>query len=66
MLELKEKIVALCNESGLPIEAVFFILKDLYRDADETLKIYNKQKEEQASKAEKIKKEDAEIVKENE
>jgi len=55
MLELKEKIVALCNESGLPIEAILFILKDVYRDAEDAVKIYNKQKQQKAEE-EKIQK----------
>lgn len=36
MMELKEKIVALCNESGLTIEEVVFVLKDAYRDAEDS------------------------------
>ena len=55
MLELKEKIVALCNESGLPIEAILFILKDVYRDAEDAVKIYSKQKQQKAEE-EKIQK----------
>lgn len=46
MEELKNKIVALCNESGLPLEAIYFIIKDIYRDAQESLK-FMKQQEEQ-------------------
>ena len=40
MEELKEKLVALCNASNLPIEAVYFVTKDLWRDAEEALKQY--------------------------
>lgn len=40
MVELKNKIVALCNESELSIEAVLFVLKDLYRDAQESYTHY--------------------------
>lgn len=40
MTELKRKIVTLCNESGLPIEAVLFVLRDAYRDAQEAFNVY--------------------------
>lgn len=46
MIELKNKIIALCNESGLNIEAILFILKDLFRDAQEAYEHYNTKKEE--------------------
>lgn len=36
MMELKEQIVALCNKSGLTIEEVVFVLKDAYRDAEDS------------------------------
>ena len=38
MEELKQKLVYLCNESGLPLEAIYFVVKDLFRDVDETLR----------------------------
>ena len=38
MEELKEKLVNLCNESGLPLEAILFVTKDLYRDVEDTLR----------------------------
>ena len=37
MEELKQKLLEDCNNSGLPLEAVVFVVKDLYRDAVETL-----------------------------
>lgn len=40
MNELKNKLLQLCNESGLPLEAILFIVKDLYRDVDETYRQY--------------------------
>lgn len=36
MEELKNKIIALCNQSGLPLEAMVFVLKDAWRDAEES------------------------------
>ena len=36
MMELKNKIIALCNNSGLTIEQVVFVLKDAYREAEDS------------------------------
>ena len=38
MEELKQKLVDICNESGLPLEAILFVTKDLYRDVEDTLR----------------------------
>ena len=38
MQELKQKIIDLCNESGLPLEAILFITKDVWRDVEDTLR----------------------------
>lgn len=38
MNELKQKIIDLCNSSKLPLEALIFILKDIWRDAEDTLR----------------------------
>ena len=38
MEELKQKLVDLCNESGLPLEAILFVTKDLWRDVEDTLR----------------------------
>ena len=47
MNELKQKILNLCNSSGLPLEAVIYVLKDIWRDAEDTLRnIEIQQKEE--------------------
>ena len=57
MIELKDKIIALCNESGLPLEAIMFVLKDAFRDAEMNLRIAEerqKQKEEDSPQAEII------------
>lgn len=52
MVELKNKIIALCNSSGLTIEQVVFVLKDVYRDAEEDLIAFKlKQEEEKRVKA---------------
>ena len=38
MEELKQKIIDLCNESGLPLEAIYFVVKDVWRDVEATLR----------------------------
>jgi len=50
MEELKMKLVQLCNESGLPLEAIVFVTKDVWRDAQDTFEMYKKQQELQREK----------------
>ena len=38
MEELKQKLIDLCNESGLPLEAILFVTKDVWRDVEDTLR----------------------------
>jgi len=38
MEELKQQILTLCNSSSLPLEAVMFVLKDAWRDAEAALR----------------------------
>lgn len=40
MEELKQKIIDLCNESQLPLEAIYFVTKDVWRDVENTLRQY--------------------------
>lgn len=48
MNELKQKILDLCNNSGLPLEAIIYVVKDVWRDAEMTLQAeLNKQTLEQ-------------------
>lgn len=53
MEELKQKIINLCNESGLPLEAILFVTKDVWRDVESTLRDFKKKQEEQEAKAPK-------------
>jgi hypothetical protein len=48
MEELKKNLIKLCNESGLPLEAVVFVIKDLYRDACDSLEQARKAQHSQA------------------
>jgi len=38
MEELKQQIIDLCNESNLPLEALLFVTKDVWRDVEDTLR----------------------------
>lgn len=38
MGELKKQIIDLCNESKLPLEAILFVTKDVWRDVEATLR----------------------------
>lgn len=37
MDELKQKLLTVCNESGLPLECIVYVVKDLWRDAEASL-----------------------------
>ena len=39
MEELKQTLINACNESGLPLEAIYFVVKDFWRDVEYTYKI---------------------------
>lgn len=51
MEELRQNIIKLCNESNLPLEALVFVIRDVYRDVNETFVKYQ-QTEMSADKAE--------------
>lgn len=38
MEELKTKLIEDCNNSGLPLEAIYFVVKDVWRDVEATLR----------------------------
>ena len=53
MEELKQKLIDLCNESGLSLEAILFVTRDLMRDVQDTLRRYEeKEKMETTQKQE--------------
>lgn len=43
MEELKKQLLKDCNDSGLPLEAVYYLVKDLFRDVSDTYEEYLKQ-----------------------
>lgn len=50
MEELKNKLIEDCNKSGLPLEAILFVTKDVWRDVEATLRQF-KTTEERGSSA---------------
>ncbi len=48
MEELKQKLIEDCNASGLPLEAILFVTKDVWRDVEDTLRRYKESTLEQA------------------
>ena len=55
MQELKQKIIDLCNESGLPLEAILFVTKDVWRDVSEAWDTYQKSQQNKEIKEEENK-----------
>lgn len=43
MEELKLKLLQAVNESNLPLEAIYYVAKDFFRDVDDTYKRYLEQ-----------------------
>lgn len=54
MEELKQKLIDDCNASGLSLEAILFVTKDLWRDVEDTIRTLKKKEQEQ-TKAEEEK-----------
>lgn len=36
MEQLKNKLLQAANESGLPLDAIYYVCKDFFRDVDDT------------------------------
>ena len=47
MEELKQKIITDCNESQLPLEALFFVVKDALRDIEDALRAFKEQQKQE-------------------
>ena len=58
MEELRLKLLEDLNACGLPIEAIMFVVKDVYRDVQEAFRDYQIKKEKMPNK--NIKKEEVE------
>lgn len=48
MEELRMKLINLCNESNLPIEAIMFVVKDVYRDVQSANREFQNQQKAKA------------------
>ena len=48
MEELKQKLLDVCNNSGLPLEAILFVTKDLWRDVESTLREAQKMQQQES------------------
>lgn len=57
MEELKKKLIDIVNESALPAEAIWFVVKDFYRDIDDTYQEYKLMAEREAAAAQETKEE---------
>ena len=44
MEEFRLKLFEVCNESKLPIEAIYFVVKDVFRDVQDAYKEYQAQR----------------------
>ena len=51
MEELKQKLIDLCNNSGLSLEAILFVTRDLMRDVEAALRRYEQQEKQQMEQA---------------
>ena len=52
MEQLKQKLVQAVNECNLPLEAIYYVSKDFFRDVDDTYKRYLEQSQKQNEKQE--------------
>lgn len=65
MEELKQKLIDLCNNSGLSLEAILFVTRDLMRDVEAALRRYEQQEREaQAAEAQQKENKESEENKE--
>ena len=58
MVELKQKLVQVCNDSELPLEAILFVTKDLWRDVEETFRLAKQKSTLVTNEEKQIEKED--------
>ena len=50
MEELRLKLISTINESGLPLEAIVFVIRDVYRDVNETFQRISEEAKKASSK----------------
>ena len=49
MEELKQQLIDICNNSGLSLEAILFVTKDLWRDVEDTIRRAKEMQEQKKS-----------------
>ena len=50
MEELRQKFINMINESGLPLEAIVFVIRDVYRDVNEAFQRMSEEAKKASSK----------------
>ena len=50
MEKLKNKLLQVVNESGLPLDAIYYVCKDFYRDVDDTYQHFLLKQQEEENK----------------
>ena len=58
MEQLKQNLVSMVNQSDLPFEAIYYVVKDFFRDVDDTYKLLLKQQAQKNIKEENIQEEE--------
>lgn len=53
MENLKNKLLQVVNESGLPLDAIYYVCKDFFRDVDDTYKKFLQQQQQKEQQEEK-------------
>ena len=54
MEEFKSNLIKVTNESNLPIEAIYFVVKDFYRDVEDAFKQYKANAAAQSQRSEEL------------
>ena len=57
MEKLKNKLLQVVNESGLPLDAVYYVCKDFFRDVDDTYQQFLLKQQEEENKKQQEEKE---------
>ena len=60
MEELRQKFINMINGSGLPLEAIVFVIRDVYRDVNETFQRMSEEAKKASSEENNNNKEDEE------
>ena len=50
MEKLKNKLLQVVNESGLPLDAIYYVCKDFFRDVDDTYQQFLLKQQEEENK----------------